>query len=192
MKFENEITVEIDVTLNELKDILKNKGFEVKEEYDLNDIYMINKNDKKDNNCLELLKKCVLIRNVIEKNNNKKILTYKYKEYNNNNDIIKQGKIDCYIDSIENAILLFEALNFEKLICINDHMLVYSNDVDEFAVQVVNNKHIYIEIEEKGNYIEKTYKSIDEMIEVIKKYEIPIKNENYFVKKAEIELKENM
>ena len=30
------------------------------------------------------------------------------------------------------------------------------------------------------------------MIEVIKKYEIPIKNENYFVKKAEIELKENM
>lgn len=192
MKFENEITVEIDVTLKELKDILKNKGFEVKEEYDLNDVYMINKNDKKDNNCLELLKKCVLIRNVIEKNNNKKILTYKYKEYNKNNDIIKQGKIDCYIDSIENAILLFEALNFEKLICINDHMLVYSNDVDEFAVQVVNNKHIYIEIEEKGNYIEKTYKSIDEMIEVIKKYEIPIKNENYFVKKAEIELKENM
>ena len=192
MKFENEITVEIDVTLKELKDILKNKGFEVKEEYDLNDVYMINKNDKKDNNCLELLKKCVLIRNVIEKNNNKKILTYKYKEYNKNNDIIKQGKIDCYIDSIENAILLFEALNFEKLICINDHMLVYSNDVDEFAVQVVNNKHIYIEIEEKVNYIEKTYKSIDEMIEVIMKYEIPIKNENYFVKKAEIELKENM
>lgn len=32
--------------------------------------------------------------NVIEKNNNKKILTYKYKEYNNNNDIIKQGKIE--------------------------------------------------------------------------------------------------
>ena len=192
MKFENEITVEIDVTLNELKDILKNKGFEVKEEYDLNDIYMINKNDKKDNNCLELLKKCVLIRNVIEKNNNKKILTYKYKEYNNNNDIIKQGKIDCYIDSIEKAILLFETLNFEKLIYINAHMLVYSNDVDEFVVQVVNNKHIYIEIEEKGNYIKKTYKSIDEMIEIIKKYEIPIKNENYFVKKAEIELKENM
>ena len=124
MKFENEITVEIDVTLKELKDILKNKGFEVKEEYDLNDVYMINKNDKKDNNCLELLKKCVLIRNVIEKNNNKKILTYKYKEYNKNNDIIKQGKIDCYIDSIENAILLFEALNFEKLICINDTLVL--------------------------------------------------------------------
>lgn len=47
MKFENEITVEIDVTLNELKDILKNKGFEVKEEYDLNDVYMINKMIKK-------------------------------------------------------------------------------------------------------------------------------------------------
>lgn len=65
--------MEIDVTLNELKELLKNKGFEVKEEYDLNDVYMINKNDKKDNNFLELLKKCVLVRNVIEKNINLQI-----------------------------------------------------------------------------------------------------------------------
>lgn len=65
--------MEIDVTLNELKELLKNKGFEVKEEYDLNGVYMINKNDKKDNNFLELLKKCVLVRNVIEKNINLQI-----------------------------------------------------------------------------------------------------------------------
>lgn len=65
--------MEIDVTLNEIKELLKNKGFEVKEEYDLNDVYMINKNDKKDNNFLELLKKCVLVRNVIEKNINLQI-----------------------------------------------------------------------------------------------------------------------
>lgn len=190
MKFEKEITVEVDATLNEIKLILKNKGFKIKVEYDVNDIYMINKNDKKGNNYLDLLKRCILIRNVIEKNKNTKKLTYKYKEYNDNKDIIKQGKIDCCIDSIENAQQLFEALNFEKLINISDHILVYSNGVDEFAVQSVNNKHIYIEIEEKCNYTEKFYQTIDEMIDVIKKYNIPIKYEDYFVKKAEVELKE--
>lgn len=56
MKFEQEITVEIDTTLDEIKHILKNKGFKIKEGYDLDDIYMINKNDKIGNNYLELLK----------------------------------------------------------------------------------------------------------------------------------------
>lgn len=71
-------------------------------------------------------------------------------------------------------------------------MLVYSNGNDEFVVQIVNNKHLYIEIEEKCNYTDKIYKTIDEMIDVIKKYDIPIKGDNYFVKKAEIELKETL
>lgn len=190
MKYEKEITVEIDVKLSELKSILKTLGFKIIEEYDLNDIYMINKNDRSYNNYLELLKGCILIRNVIEDEKNIKILTYKYKEYNNNKDIIKQGKINCYIDSIENAQKLFEALNFEKLITINDHMLVYSNGIDEFTVQDVNNKHIYLEIEDKCSHIGKCYKTIDEMKNIIKKYNIPIKEENYFVKKAEIELEE--
>lgn len=91
-----------------------------------------------------------------------------------------------------NYLGLFEALNFEELISIRNHMLVYSNGIDEFVVQSANNKHIYIEIEEKCNYIEKFYQTIDEMKEVIKKYNIPIKDENYFVKKAEIELKETL
>ena len=190
MKYEKEITVEIDVKLDELKSILKTLGFKIIEEYDLNDIYMINKNDRSYNNYSELLKRCILIRNVIEDEKNIKILTYEYKEYNNNKDIIKQGKINCYIDSIENAQKLFEALNFEKLITINDHMLVYSNGIDEFTVQDVNNKHIYLEIEDKCSHIGKCYKTIDEMKNIIKKYNIPIKEENYFVKKAEIELEE--
>ena len=69
-------------------------------------------------------------------------------------------------------------------------MLVYANDKDELVIQEVNNKHIYIEIEDKCHYTKIVYNSIDEMKEVIKKYSIPIKNNNYFVKKAEIELKE--
>ena len=47
MDFEKEITVEVDCTLEELIRIIENKGFKLKETYDLNDIYLINKNEKR-------------------------------------------------------------------------------------------------------------------------------------------------
>ena len=81
MNYENEITVEVDTSLEELITILENNGFKLKEESDLNDIYLINKNDKT-GDYLTMLNKCVLIRNAIYDNKEKKTLLYKYKEYN--------------------------------------------------------------------------------------------------------------
>jgi len=72
---------------------------------------------------------------------------------------------------------------------INDHIIIYANDITELAVQLVNN-HIYIEIEEYSRLHDKIYKNIDEIKKEFLKYNIPIKNNNYFVKKAEIELRE--
>lgn len=188
MKYENEITVEVNMSLEDLKEHLKKLNFTINEEYDLNDIYMLDKNFKDEENYLELLKKCILIRHIIEVDKETKYITYKYKEYNENKEIVKQGKVNCPIVSIDKAISLFEALNYEKLISINDHVIAYSNDIDEFIVQYVNDKHIYIEIEDKCSFLNKTYETIDDMKDVIKKYNIPIKGDNYFVKKAEIEL----
>ena len=189
MNYENEITVEVDTTLENLISILENRGFKLKETYDLNDIYLINKLDKK---CdyLSMLNNCVLIRHIIEENKETKMLTYKYKEYNENKEITKQGKVKVKIDDIDNSKLLFEKLNFEELIKINDHMLVYATDKDELVVQNVNGKHVYIEIEDKCNYADRFYNSIDEMKKVITDNNIPIKNNDFFVKKAEIELQE--
>lgn len=188
MKFENEITVEVNMSLEDLKEHLKKLNFTINEEYDLNDIYMLDKNFKDEENYLELLKKSILIRHIIEVDKETKYITYKYKEYNENKEIVKQGKVNCPIISIDKAISLFEALNYEKLISINDHIIAYSNGIDEFIVQYVNDKHIYIEIEDECSFLNKTYETIEDMKDVIKKYNIPIKGDNYFVKKAEIEL----
>ena len=68
MKFEKEITVEINTSLKNLESLLKENNFKIKEIYDINDIYLLNKNIKKNNNFLELLKNCVLIRHIMEKN----------------------------------------------------------------------------------------------------------------------------
>ena len=189
MNYENEITVEVDTSLEELISILESKGFKLKETYDLNDIYLINKVDKK-GDYLSMLNKCVLIRHIIEEGKETKMLTYKYKEYGENKEIIKQGKVNVKIDDINNSKLLFKKLNFEELIRINDHLLVYAKEKDELVIQNVNDKHIYIEIEDKCNYSDKCYNSIDEMKKVIFNNSIPIKNNNFFVKKAEIELQE--
>ena len=66
MNNENEITVEVDTSLEDLIKILKSKGFKQREEFDYNDIYLINKNDREDN-YLSMLNKCIIIRNIIEK-----------------------------------------------------------------------------------------------------------------------------
>lgn len=185
--YENEITVEVDTSLENLKEILKENDFTIKEEYDLIDIYMV-KNDGLSDNHLETLKNCLLIRNIITDNKNIKTITYKYKEYNDLKEIIKQGKVDCYIESIEEGKKLLEVIGYNKLMEIKDHLIVYANNKTEFAVQLVNNKHIYIEMEEKCNHINRSYTSVEEMINDLKQYNIPIKNDDYFVKKAEIEL----
>lgn len=189
MNIENEITVEVDTSLEELFNILESKGFKLKEEFDYNDIYLINKNDREDD-YLSMLNKCIIIRNIIEKKKDTKFLVYKHKEYNDNKEIIKQEQVKVKIDNIDNSKLLFEQLGFEELIRINDHMYVFATDKDEFVVQNVNNKHIYIEIEDECRYANRFYNSIDEMKSVIIDNSIPFKNNDFFVKKAEIELKE--
>lgn len=190
VKYENEITVEVNTTFDELNEILIANNFVVQEEYDLIDIYMVKKECDITNDALEVLSNCLLIRNIITKEENKKKITYKYKEYNDKREIIKQGKVDCDITSIEEAKSLLESIGYQELIKINDHLIVYANEKTELAVQLVNDKHIYIEIEDKCNYISRKYESIEEMINDFKQYNIPIKGDNYFVKKAEIELME--
>ncbi|MBQ7140809.1 MAG: hypothetical protein IJO32_04840 [Bacilli bacterium] len=190
MEFEKEITVEIDTSLDKLKDILHKNKFQIKEVYDLIDIYMVKKDIDIKDNYLDILKNCVLLRHIIEENKETKQITYKYKEYNDIGEILNQGKVNCRVESIDAAYELLKQLGYNKLIEIKDHISVYASDTCELCVQEVNNKHIYIEIEDKCHYINKNYKTIDEMKNEFEKYNIPIKNNDYFVKKAEIELKE--
>lgn len=192
MYYEKEITVEVDCDLKELIKLLLSYNFKEKENYEVEDTYMIDKNYNKKEDYLDILKHTVLLRNIIDKDKVRKTITYKKKEYNEKKEIIKQGKIDCEVKSITKAKELLEAINYEELIKIHDKLTVYANDVTEIVLQQVNDKHIYIEMEEDCHYIDRHYNTIEEMINDLKKYNIPIKNEDFFVKKAEIELKESL
>ena len=186
---ENEITVEVNTSYEELDKILKEKGFKIVEEYTVDDIYMLNKNiDISNLSKLEILSNCVLVRNITP---NYKYLTYKHKEYASNGDIINQYKVDCEIENIDKAIKFMEAINYKVLFNLFDKLIIYSNDKIELAIQLVDN-HIYIEVEDDCKRIGIKYNTIEEMKKELDSYDLPYEKNNYFVKKAEIKLKEIM
>ena len=190
MTFEKVITVETTLNFDELDKYLRSKKFEPKKEYDIIDKYMAQSNAIINTNYLDTLNKCVIIREMITPTENRKMLMYKYKKYNLKEEVVKRGKIECDIISLQKAEELLNALTYYKLIDLRDHVTVYANDKTELHVQEVNNKHIYIEMETECNYLEKKYLNRDDMIKDLLSYNIPIKADNFFVKKAEIELRE--
>lgn len=188
MKMEKEITMLVTSDYNTLKQKLESQGFSIKEEYEINDNYMIDKNiDLRSLSKLEILQNCILVRDII---NIKKVLLYKYKKFASNGDILEQGKIECPIEDILKGINFMESINYKKLFKIYDKCIVFANNETELVVQLVNNKYIFIEMESNCEYIDRKYNSINEMKDDINRYNLPIDKSNYFIKKAELILDE--
>jgi adenylate cyclase class IV len=188
MRMETEITVLVKTDYNSLKKALEVNGFEEKEEYELNDNYMISKDvDLSKLTNLEILGKCILVRDIV---NIKKVLLYKYKKFDSNGDILEQGKVECPITDIDKAIKFMEAINYKKLFHIYDKCITFANSESELTVQLVNDKYIFIEMEASPEFINRKYESVEELKNDINRYNLPIDNSNYFVKKAELMLEE--
>jgi len=79
-------------------------------------------------------------------------------------------------------------INYRTLFEINDRCIVYANEETELVVQLVNDKYIFIEMENEAEFINKNYFDIEEMKKELEKYNLPYDRNNYFVKKAEIML----
>ena len=190
MKMETEITVLVKVDYNTLKKELEKSGFQLIEEYELKDDYMIS-NDVNLTNLskLEILQKCILVRDIVSI---KKELLYKYKKYAPNGDIIEQGKVECPVTDINKAIEFMKSINYKKLFKIYDKCIVFANEESELIVQLVNDKYVFIEMESECEHINRKYNSIDELKEDLNKYNLSIDNSNYFVKKAELVLTETL
>ena len=188
MKMEKEITVSVTTDYETLEKELNEHNFIKKGEYMVNDIYLINDDlDLFKIKKLDILKKCILIREV---ENIEKESLYKYKKYDVNGNILEQGKVKCPIIDIDKAIDFMNAINYKELFKINDKCIVFANDKTELVVQLVNDKYIFIEMESEGSFNDRKYANIDEMKEDLFSYNLSIDKSNIFVKKAEIILNE--
>lgn len=190
MNYENEITVKVNTTYDKLHNILLENNFIIKEEYTVKDTYMINKEiDITKLNDLEVLKQCILVRDVVDI---EKSLVYKNKEYDSKGNIIKQSKIKCPILDIEKGIKFMEEINYIKLFNIIDKCIVYVNNDNELVVELVNDKYVLIELESNPEYINKKYTCCLDMINELNSYNLPIDKTNYFVKKAVLVLNDTV
>lgn len=187
MKIEEEITVLVNTSYEDLHRQLSEKGFKIIDKYVLQDRYMINSEENMGLlKSLDILKKCVLVRNIFGR---KKSILFKDKKYAPNGDIISQSKIECEIDDIDKAILFMNAINYQILFIITDECTVYSDGKTEIIVQFVNDKYVFIEMESDSNTSNGNL-SVNKMKEILDSYDLPYDRKNYFVKKAEIILEE--
>lgn len=191
----NEITVSINCSLKKIYNLLENKGFSIVDKYNMEDIYYIQKDiDIKKQAIEQILKNYVLIRkvtqfipdNFVDSYNVNKLI-FKSKEIASDGSIIRQDKKDCIIKYIYEGIEFIEALGYKELMTIKEKAIVYGKDDLQLVIKDVENSENLIEIETKEN--NKKLDTIDKLKNIVRELQIPIKANNYFVKKAEIELK---
>ena len=183
MIYENEITVKINSSKEELIKYLIDNNYKKIDEYTVSDIYYVKNETDLNDKFINIIKDTILIRKINEDNLN---LVYKYKEFDDNENIIKQGKVKLGINDIESAKDFLEIIGYKKLINVFDEIIVFEKDGLEINIEYVNDKYLFVEIEESEKY-----NTVDKLIEALNNTNIDYDKSNYFVKKAKIIFEEN-
>jgi len=188
LKENNEITLKIKCELNEFYEIMKKKGFKVIDKFRLDDTYFIPKDLKLNKtNIRYILSKAVLVRDITDKMTKErpKLITFKIKKFDENGKILNQESINCNISDIEEAKKLLKAIGYKEIMNIIEDDVVYEKEGFEIAVKDIKNGDKLIEIETSDD---DELDTIEKLIKKVNELEIPIYTDNYFVKKAEVEL----
>ena len=185
IKQENEITIRILCSKEELVKHLEEKGLKKGRKFRLDDHYLIPKTLKiEELTVREILSKAVIIRNI--DNDGKKVnkITFKKKNINEKGEIVSQTATSCEVIDYTEGIKLFEELGYYEIMNIIEDDMIYYNDKIELAIKDIENGDLLIETETNKNIT-----TIEELKKIIENLEIPFEKENYFVKKAEERLR---
>lgn len=188
LKENNEITVKIKEKLDKFYQIIEEKGFKIRDEFSMNDTYFIPQNLNLDKmTTREILSKAILVREIEDKTFGKMIkkITFKIKNFDENGSILNQESINCDVLDIEDAKNLLRAIGYREIMTIREDDVVYKNGQLELAIKDVKNGDKLIEVETEES---EELNTIDKLIRKVNELDIPIYTDNYFVKKAEIEL----
>ena len=181
IKQENEITIRILCSKEELIKHLEEKGLKKGRKFRLDDHYLISKTLKLEELTVrEILSKAVIVRNI---DNDGKIvnkITFKKKIINEKGEIVSQTATSCEVLDYTEGIRLFEELGYYEIMNIIEDDSIYYNDKIELAIKDIYKGDLLIEIETNKNI-----QTIEELKGRIERLEIPFEKDNYFVKKAE-------
>ena len=188
LKDSNEITLKIKCELDEFYNIVEEKGFKIIDKFSMDDTYFVPEEVELGKvNTRDILSKAVLVRDIIGKMSNRrtKLITFKIKNFDESGNILNQEAVNCDILEIEDAKKLLKAIGYKEIMNIKEDDVVYEKDGFQLAIKDIKNGDNLIEIETEEN---KELDTIEKLIQKVNKIGIPVYTDNYFVKKAEIEL----
>ena len=186
VKEENEITVKVICSKDELLKCLTNKGFKSGRTFSLDDYYFIpNSLNIESMSTREIIAKAVIIRYILNDGKLSQKVTFKIKDIADNGDIISQRAINCDVYNIDEAKKLFESLGYYEIMNIKENDIIYSKDGFELAIKFIENSNILIEIETEPNT---EWDTIEKIKNILSQINLPIEKDKYFIKKAEDEL----
>ena len=188
LKVTNEITVRIVGDINNFYKMLEDREYKIVDKFHLDDTYFIPKNlNVKNLTTREIISNAVIVRDLVRfmpKGENKRI-TFKIKEFDEKGNILNQKAINCDVSNIDDAKKLLNAIGWEEIMSIKENDLVYEKDGIQLAVKDIENGDNLIEIETEDR---DGLRTIEELKKTVNKLDIPIEPNEYFVKKAEVEL----
>lgn len=180
---ENEITVKIKGSLENLYKKLEEKSLKITNKFSIDDTYFVPETlNLIQMKTREILSKAILVRKFIGKRTTQKI-TFKIKKFAENGNILSQEVVNCDVLEIEDAKQLLKAIGYREIMNIKEEDKEYDKNGFKLLVKEVENSNNLIEAETNSSY-----DTIEKLVQKLNELEIPIYKDNYFVKKAEIQL----
>lgn len=185
----NEITVNLECSIEEIYNILKHKGFHIVRKFILDDTYFIPANlELKNKHSRDILKHAIILRDITDFMPKGRIikLTFKNKKIDNFGNILSQSKIDCNISNVQEGKAFLEAIGYRQIMQIKENDVVYKKGNLEIAVKDIENGDKLLEIETVSGNSE--LDTVEKLIQALNNLKLPISTDTCFVKKAEVEL----
>ena len=164
----NEITVKLKCSIKEFCNIIESKGFEIVDRFLLDDTYFIPKDiDIHKLTSREILKHSILIRDITQ---------------------YMSDKHNCDISNINDGKKFLNAIGYKEIMNIKENNIVYGKEGLNIALKDIEDGEKLIEIEtvetnEDLNTVEKLKEKLNEL-------QLPLDTKDYFIKKAEMKLKQ--
>ncbi len=188
IKEANEITVRVKVSIEEVQKLLIEKGFIEQYRFSLEDVYFVPKDLSLENlSVREILAHAVLARYIVVEGRDipEQRLTFKVKEIAENGEILSQRATNCDVENIEDAKKFLEVIGYKELMQIKEYDVAYEKDGFGLETKDIVGGDNLIECETTASG---KYTTIEALKQKIAEEDIPIYTDDFFVKKAEIEL----
>lgn len=145
---ETEITVQVFEPMELIDKKLKDLGFKITRNFQLNDWYFTKFDDVKNIDYPTLINNSFLIRQVLTDNDENIHLCYKSKQLDESGNVISEEKTKTKLSDLNSTIKIFTLAKLNNWCNLKNSSSVYSNGEMELAIQNIDGLGIFIEYEE--------------------------------------------